>query len=171
VLQYGEQAALMPAGAGITPSTQPTLLTTEQTNLILSTTEVFESLAREAYGPTEQYTVPNTFTYTISLRESQPLLWLWGWCAADQTTLDDNLSQIEIHFSLNEEDISLDNFLPYPYESSGQMCLAYLMGVTDWAVGQHKAVTTVSYLEPLNDGVGDYPAGQQVFEYNIYIKP
>ncbi len=85
VLQYGEQAVLMPAGAGITPSKQPTLLTKEQTNSILSTTDLFESLAREAYGPTDQFTVPNTFTYTISLRESQPLLWLWGWCAADQT--------------------------------------------------------------------------------------
>mgnify|MGYP001043018025 CR=1 FL=1 len=112
-----------------------------------------------------------TFTYTIPLTESETLIWAWGWCAADQATLDNNLSKMEITFSLNGADVPLDSFLTYPYESGGQVCLAYLMGVKDWVGGQHQALTTITFLEPVNDGKYDYPTGQQVFEYNIYIKP
>jgi C-terminal processing protease CtpA/Prc len=171
VLQYGERAVLLPLGAGIIPSTQPILLTKTQTNSALSSAQQFEALARESYLLADYLEVPKYFTYTIPLTESETLLWAWGWCAADQATLDDNLGKLEVTFSMNGEDVPLDSFLNYPYESDGQMCLAYLLGVKGWAGGQHKAFTTVTFLEPVNDGKYDYPAGQQVFEYNIYIKP
>lgn len=171
VLQYGERAVLLPLGAGITPATQPILLTKSQTNSALSSAEQFESLAREQYANADYLQVPNTLTFTIPLSESQTLLWAWGWCAADQATLDDNLGKMEVKFVLNGEDIPLDQFLKLDYESGGQMCTAYLAGVKNWAGGQHQAVTTLTFKEPLNDGMYDYPAGEQVFEYNIYVKP
>lgn len=171
ILQYGERSVLLPFGAGITPSSQPTLLSKTQTNSVLSSAEQFEARARESYTNADYLTVPFDFTFTIPLNESETLLWAWGWCAADQATLDDNLSKMELRFELNGQEVPLEKFLNLPYESGSQICTAYLLGVTDWVGGQHRAVTILNFLEPLNDGVYDYPIGQQLFEYNIYVKP
>lgn len=171
VLQFGERAVLLPLGAGITPTTQPTIMTKSQTNTALSSADQFEGKARESYALADYLLVPNDFTFTVPLSESETLLWAWGWCAADQATLDDNLSKMDLKFTLNGEDIPLEKFLRLDYDSDGQMCTAYLAGVKDWSGGQHLAVTTLTFMEPLNDGVYDYPAGQQVFEYNIFVKP
>lgn len=172
VLQFGERAVLEPLGSGITPASQPTFLSQDETNTALSTAKQFEDLARESYENADYLKVPFTFTYTVTLNKSQTLLWAWGWCAKDQPTLDDNLCKMDIKFALNGQDVPLDKFLRQDYDSSdGQKCTAYILGVKDWAGGQHKAVTTLTFKAPLNDGTYDFPAGKQVFEYNIYIKP
>ena len=172
VLQFGERAVLLPLGAGITPATQPTFLSQDDTNTALSTAKQFEDLAREKYVNADYLKVPNTFTFTIPLSKSQTLLWAWGWCAKDQATLDDNLGKMKATFTLNGQDVPIDKFLRMDYDSSdGQKCTAYLLGIKDWAGGQHKAVTTLNFTAPLNDGTYAFPVGQQVFEYNIYVKP
>jgi len=79
---------------------------------------------------------------------------------------------MDIKFTLNGQDVPLEQFLRLDYDSQdGQKCAAYLAGVTDWVGGQHQAVTTLTFKQPLNDGTYDFPAGQQIFEYNIYVKP
>jgi C-terminal processing protease CtpA/Prc len=172
VLQFGERAVLEPLGAGITPATQPTFLTQDETNTALSSAKQFEDLARETYTNVDYLKVPNNFPFTVTLSKSQTLLWAWGWCAKDQATLDNNLGRMDVKFVLNGQDVSLDQFYKMVYDSSdGQKCTAYLLGVKDWAGGQHKAVTTLTFKTPLNDGTYDFPAGKQVFEYNIYVKP
>jgi len=172
VLQYGEQAVLLPLGAGITPASQPTLLSQSDTQSVASTAKQFEDLAREKYTNDDYLKVPNNFTFTIPLSTSQTLLWAWGWCAKDQATLDSNLSKMKVTFTLNGQDVPMDKFLRMDYDSSdGQKCTAYLLGVKDWAGGQYKAVTTLNFTAPLNDGTYNFPVGQQVFEYNIYVKP
>jgi hypothetical protein len=58
------------------------------------------------------------------------------------------------------------------YDSQdGQKCTAYLAAVKDWVGGQHQAVTILTFKSPLNDGTYDFPAGKQVFTYDIYVKP
>jgi C-terminal processing protease CtpA/Prc len=172
VLQFGERAVLLPLGAGITPASQPTFLTPAETEAQLSSLKQFEEKAREEYTTADYLEVPKNFTFTIALSKSETLLWAWGWCAADQATLDDNLSKMDLKFTLNDQDVPLDQFLRLDYDSQdGQKCTAYLAGVKNWAAGQHLAVTTLTFKQPLNDGVYDFPVGQQIFEYNIYVKP
>lgn len=171
VLQYGERAVLVPMGAGITPASQPTLQSKEETEAALSDTEQFEQRARESYEDADFLLVPNDFTYTIALGESEPLLWAWGWCAADAATLNDNLDNMEVAFDLNGQNVPTERFLRLDYDSSGQRCMAYLLVVTDWAGGEHHAVTTLTFTAPLNDGAYDFPAGVQTFYYNVYVRP
>jgi C-terminal processing protease CtpA/Prc len=172
ILQFGERAVLLPLGAGITPTTQPTLLSTADTSDALSSAKQFEEIAREQYSDADYLQVPNDFTFTLALSKSQTLLWAWGWCAADQATLDDNLSKLDVKFTLNGEPVALDQFLRLDFASQdGQQCTYYVAAVTDWAGGQHQAVTTVTFKAPLNDGTYDFTAGKQIFEYNIYVKP
>lgn len=172
VLKFGENAVLLPLGAGITPSKQPTFLSQSQTEAALSSAKQFEQLARESYADQDYLQVPRDFTFTIPMSKSQTILWAWGWCAADQATLDDNLGKMDVKFTLNGQNVPLDQFLRLDYDSQdGQKCTAYLAAVKDWVGGEHKAVTTVTFKAALNDGVYDFPPGQQVFEYTIYVKP
>jgi len=172
VLQFGERAVLQPLGAGITPSTPPTLMSKEDTNSALSSAKQLEEKARESYPNTDYIKVPNEFTYTITLNKTEKLLWAWGWCAKDQATLTDNLSKMDIKFNLNGKDVPLDQFLKLDYDSSeGQKCTAYIAGLTDWTGGEHHLVTTLAFKEPLNDGAYDFPVGVQTFYYNVYVKP
>ena len=62
-------------------------------------------------------------------------------------------------------------FLKMSYDSNGQKCTAYLAGLTDWQGGENHAITTVKFTAPFNDGTYDYAAGDQVFDYAVYVKP
>jgi hypothetical protein len=48
-----------------------------------------------------------TFTYTIVLNNSPELFWAWGWCAAEQATLEQNMEDIQLQFSLAGEEAPL----------------------------------------------------------------
>jgi C-terminal processing protease CtpA/Prc len=173
VLDYGIKAVLEPLGAGIAPASPPHVMSPDETQALVSSGSfnVFEDLARESYTTADLLKMDATFTYTVELSESQDVGWVWGWCAQDQAVLDDNLAKITLAFTLNGEDVPLEAFLPIDYDSGGQKCKAYVAGVTDWAGGEHHAVTTATFTQPLNDGTYDYSAGAQTFDYAIFVKP
>jgi hypothetical protein len=171
VLEYGIRAVLQPLGAGITPAKQPTFLSPDETQSALSSAKQFEEKAREDYAAADLNKVPNTLPYTVVLSKSETLLWAWGWCAKDTATLKDNMSKFGLQFTLNGEEVALDKFLNLEYESGGQQCVVYILGLKDWAGGEHRATTVVTFKSKMNDGTADYPAGTQTFEYSIYVKP
>ncbi|MDI6770509.1 MAG: S41 family peptidase [Anaerolineales bacterium] len=172
VLKAGERAVLQPLGAGIVPSALPTLLSQGQTQSALNSAKMFEEKAREEYETADYLEVDRTFPFTIVLSSSETLIWAWGWCAADQARLDDNLGKMAVAFTLNGQDIPKKQFLKLDYDSSdGQRCTAYLLGLKDWKGGENHAVTTANFVEALNDGVNDFPVGYQTFEYTVYVKP
>jgi hypothetical protein len=105
------------------------------------------------------------------LSKSETLLWTWGWCAKDKATLRDNMSKLGVQFTLNGKDVPLDKFLKLDYPSDKLECTAYVLGLRDWAIGEHHATTTVTFKSKLNDGTADYPAGTQIFKYVITVKP
>jgi C-terminal processing protease CtpA/Prc len=173
VLEYGLKAVLEPLGAGITPASPPEIMSQADTQALVSggSFKSFEDLARESYAADDLLKMDTTFPFTIELAESQDIAWLWGWCAADQATLDDNLAKIKLTFTLNGDDVPLDSFVPFDYESGGQTCKAYLAGLTNWPGGEHHAVTTATFTSTLNDGTYDYEAGTQTFDYAVFVKP
>jgi C-terminal processing protease CtpA/Prc len=173
VLQFGERAVLQPLGAGITPSAPPKLMTPDETqSAVQSSTKLLDEKAREQYSTEDLLKMDTTFPYTITLTQSTPLIWAWGWCAKDQATLDDNLGKMKATFTLNGQDIAMDSFLKMDYDSSdGQKCRAYLLGLTDWQGGENHAITTATITAPLNDGKVDFLPGYQIFDYAVYVKP
>ncbi|MDP2976553.1 MAG: S41 family peptidase [Anaerolineales bacterium] len=173
VLKAGERAVLQPLGAGITPSAPPKLISPAETRSALgSGAKLLDEKAREQYSTEDLLEMDTTFPYTITLSESATLVWAWGWCAADQATLDDNLGKMKVKFTLNGQEIATDGFLKLDYDSSdGQKCRVYALGLTDWKGGENHAITTVTITAPLNDGKYDFPAGYQIFEYTVYVKP
>jgi C-terminal processing protease CtpA/Prc len=173
ILQAAEDAILKPAGAGLTPAAQPRLMSIDETQGALSSAQPLENLAKEQYTAQDILQVPATFTYTITLAQSQPVLWDWGWCAKDSATLANNMSKIQLTFALNGKAVDLSQFLKIvgPSSTGNQQCQTYVLGLTDWSAGQNEAVTTATFLAPLNDGSNNYPAGKQVSDYTIYVSP
>jgi C-terminal processing protease CtpA/Prc len=173
VLQAGIQAVLTPSGSGVVPSAPPTIMSVSDTQSELSSAKEFTQLAREQYTNQDMLKVPGTFTYTITLSQSQPLLWDWVWCAKDPATLSNNLGKIKLSFSLNDAPVGLDKFYKTDFteSQSGQACTAYVAALTNWQAGENHAVTTAEFTVPVNDGASDYPAGKQVFDYKIFVAP
>ncbi len=173
VLEYGIRAVLEPLGAGITPSKSPTL-SKEDGEAWLSGANfaLLDDKARESYDDAEYLKVPLNLTYTITLARSETLVWLGAWCAKDSATLKDNLSKMEYSFTLNGAPVSLDQFYVINDLDNGDTrCDVYLLGLKDWVPGEHHVVTTITFKQPVNDGISDYPAGTQVFDYAVYVKP
>jgi C-terminal processing protease CtpA/Prc len=171
VLKAAEKAVLQPLGAGVTPSGPPTFIGDASVQqAINNNTKTLEELAKENYS-TDELSKPGTFAYTISMNQSQPVLWVWGWCASSKQTLDENYKQIGLSFNLDGKGIPVDNFYAFDNQGNGQFCRFYIAELTDWPAGEHHLNTTVTFKSPINDGFTDYPAGTQVFNYGVYIKP
>jgi hypothetical protein len=171
VLKAGEKAILEPLGTGVAPSGPPTFTGDASVKKAINdNTKTLEDLAREKYT-SEELSKPGTFDYTISMNESQAVLWIWGWCAASKETLAANYKQIELAFNLDGKNIPAKDFYAYDNEGNGQFCQFYVGELTDWPAGEHHLSTTVNFKSPINDGFADYPAGTQVFNYTVYLKP
>jgi hypothetical protein len=156
----------------VTPSGPPRLMSTSETQAAVSAgTKQFEELAREQYTNADYLDTSKTFTFTISLAKSQDLLWAWNWCSSDTTTLQNNLNDMDVKFTLDGQAVALDQFLQLDYSNQGQQCTAYLVGLTDWPSGEHHAVTTLTFKAKLNDGTYDYAPGTQTFDYGVFVKP
>lgn len=172
VLEYGIRAILQPLGAGISPSAPAKIADADKVNAALNKpTKQLEELAREEYTEKDLLQVNRSFPYTIALNKSQDLFWAWGWCAKDAAALADNLKKINLSFLLEDSAVPLEQFQKLDYESGGQQCTVYLTVLYDWPGGEHHLTTKVTFTAPLNDGTYDYPKGEQIFEYTVYVKP
>lgn len=174
VLQYGIRAVLEPHGAGLAPARQPKLFSPAETMTALESGKVtqLEEKAREQYDEASLSTMDTTFPYTIVLGKSEPLLWAWGWCASDDETLAENWKKIEVLFNLNGQDVPLEQFASLDYAPGENLsCRAYFVQVTEFDGGEHHLQTTVTFTSPINDGSTRYPAGKQLFDYTVFVKP
>jgi len=171
VLQAGIRAVLEPLGAGITPSAPPKVASVSEAESAFSSGASFiDEKAREQYAA-EELALPGIFAYTIPLAKSQTLIWAYYWCTTTTDILKQNFSQINVKFTLNGEEVPLDQFAVTELESGGNQCRIVYTALSDWQPGEHHLVTAVTFKTPINDGMGDYPAGDYVSEYNVYVAP
>ncbi|MFZ5878434.1 MAG: S41 family peptidase [Chloroflexota bacterium] len=171
VLQAGLDAVLQPLGSGLTPSGAPQVATAEEALSALSGGASFlEGLARETHA-VDEYKQPGVLTFTIPLDPPQPLIWAYAWCASDAPTLEQNLADITLQFVLDGKEIPLENFAVYDTDANGKSCRLYYTALSDWPAGEHHLTTTATFKSVINDGAADFPAGEYVLEYTVYVKP
>ena len=172
VLDFAVEVLNQPLGVGITPAHSPTIGSKEDAEAAFQTqTDFLEARAQEEYDDDELSLAGRTYIYTIPLNRSRDLMWLYVWCTADQESFEYNWSQIELVFALNDEAVPLDQFVRLEGVFGGNRCRVYYTVVGDWAVGEHLLTTTITFTEPLNDGIAeeDYPAGTHVYEYHVFV--
>ena len=171
VLNAAIKAVLEPAGAGIQPSAPPKLASgNEAQNALSAGANFLESAAREQYS-IEELGSPGALKYTVALSKSETLIWAYAWCAADAATLEQNFSQIGLKFTLEGEDVPVDEITVFEVESGGQQCRLIYTALSDWTPGEHHLMTHITYKSRINDASSDYEAGDYIYDYTVYVKP
>lgn len=171
VLQAGIDVVLQPLGAGVTPSAPPKVATAADAEAAFTSGAAFlEDLARESYEAST-FAQPGIASYTVSLTESEPVVWAYVWCAKDADTLAKNFENIQLKFTLDEKEAPADDFATYELETSGQTCRLIYTSLSDWTPGEHHIVTTATFKSKINDGTADYEPGDYVLDYRVYVKP
>lgn len=159
--------------SGDTPLTigaGPTLGTIRETRVAMAeSVEDLEGLADEGYSSEELNTVGARLSYTVRLDQADtPVLWGYGWCATTRTILDDNLATMQVEFTLNGEPVDLARFDIADYVSpDGLECRSFVVVVYDWPADPTTLETRITFTEPIDDGMAEYSAGDQVFTYTV----
>jgi hypothetical protein len=172
VLKYGEDIILLPLGAGMRPTSPPRLETDKNAaeGKLVGGTKFLEDRSREGYDPAS-ITIPGKYTYTISLSQSEDLIWSYGWC----NTLDSfeqSWEHIHLKFYLEDKEVSSEKMFQFDFEpTSSTKCRYYYNNLSDWKTGESHLNTKVEIDETLNNGSEELPPGEWVFEYKVYLKP
>ena len=171
ILNAALAAILQPEGAGVAPTGTPIVTTSTNTIAFIKggNAKMLEDLAREQYSnPTQP---GKTYTYTIPLKESQPLMWGVFWCAKDQTTLDSNFKDIKFTFLLDGINPDPNNLASLDFTNQGQSCRIKVYQLTNWPGGEHHLSTQVTLARKINDGFQDFAKGAFIYDYTVYVKP
>lgn len=171
ILDAALQAILQPDGAGVTPTGAPIVTTADNAISFIQSgnANLLEDLAREQYSnPTQS---SKTYTYTIPLKESQPLLWGFFWCAKDKTTLEANFENFKFTFLLDGNKPDPANLASVDFPNQGQSCRINVYQLIDWPAGEHHLSTQVTLVRKMNDGFTDFAKGSFTYDYTVYIKP
>ncbi len=136
---------------------------------LLANTPFLEQPAQEQYSADDLAEVGATFTYTVALDQDARLMWGYGWCATTQEILNQNYEHMKVEFAVNGQPVELDKFYADENENNGLFCKSFYVVVFRWPGGETKLQTVVTFEEKINDGVGDYEAGTQTFDYTVTL--
>jgi hypothetical protein len=128
-----------------------------------------EALAEERYEE-EDLAKPGTLTYTVNITDENPVYFVYGWCAVDEETLRQNFEHIDVKLYINNVELDDDVIqnLTYPSEDN-LVCLDNGVLTSEWPEGEYELKTVVTFDEKINDGLGDYEAGDYIFEYKVTV--
>jgi len=70
---------------------------------------------------------------------------------------------------LNGEEVPLDQFAMAELASGGNQCRIIYTALSEWKSGEHQLTTTVTFKKSINDGMGDYQAGEYVSKYSVFV--
>ncbi len=149
---------------------QPRIGSTLESQAALAAgTPWLQELAEEEYEETSQ--AGETYTYTISLAESQDLLWVYGWCTTTKELLMENWEHITVDSTVNGYEVPPSKFAVTEDSSDGLECRLYYALVTDWPEGIHTLLNEVTFDTELYDGTDTFPAGTHYYEYVVTVAP
>ena len=168
-----DSAPTVSSPAGQTPvkiEGGPTVGTPRETRVAISeNTPILEQLAREEYDQEALAVVGRTFTYTVALTQTAPLLWVFGWCATSPELVEQNLEDMTLEFSVNGMPVDLGQFHVVEGQSGELPCRTYVAVLYDWPSGETQLEAKVTFDALVNDGLSDYPPGSQSFIYHVTV--
>jgi len=169
ILEAAEKVISQPKGAGVTPSAPPKIATqAESENAFAAGAKFVEDKTRESYSD-EELSSPGVLTYTVPLAKSETLIWAYYWCTTTTEILDQNFSQIDVQFELNGEVVPLDKFAVSDLPAGGNQCRIIYTALSDWQSGENTLKTSVTFKSKINDGMGDYEAGDYISIYSVFL--
>jgi C-terminal processing protease CtpA/Prc len=162
---------LKPKGAGVIPAGNPIIASIADSVAAMQGGQVktLDALAPEQYSNIPTPGTPET--YTIFLTPSEKVTWVWGWCANDKATTDQNYSQMDFKFSLNGTNVPLDQFAALEGTAGSMYCRYYGAQLSSWPEGEHHLKLTLTFKTEINDGTAKYPADVMEYDYTVYVAP
>jgi hypothetical protein len=129
-----------------------------------------EALAKEQY--TEQdFAKPGTLPFTVKITDEKPTYFSYGWCAVDDTTLQNNFQHINVSLYFNGDKLGNDVVHTLSFTSANSLhCADFGVLMSEWANGEYKLKAVATFNDKINDGMADYAAGDYVFEYNVTVE-
>ncbi len=129
-----------------------------------------EALAKEQYTQADT-AKPGTLTYTVNITDDLPVYFVYGWCAKDDTTLQNNLQHITVKLYFNGDELGNDVVHNLSYKSADNMsCADFGVLTSEWTDGQYQLKAVATFDQRINDGISDYEPGDYIFEYNVTVK-
>ncbi len=119
------------------------------------------------------FMAPKTYNGTATLDPTAPFIVDNGWCAADQSTLQQNLANMQFMLTINGTAIDLSQYpAVYFSDDQGHACaMTGLLITPDGSKldGSYHIVLTQRYLKSLDDGITSepYPAGDVTFDFSF----
>lgn len=111
-----------------------------------------------------------SLTFTVNLNPESQALWSTSWCAIDSSTLDQNLANVKYSFSINEQPIQLNRFMQERAQDDRDLwCYNYDLLLTEWPLGQHELLLTVTIEDSVNDGFAHYPAATHTNTFIVEV--
>jgi hypothetical protein len=130
---------------------------------------LLQSLAEEQYTD-EDYARPGTLPYTVTVTDTLPVYFSYGWCAVDQDTLVQNIENMSVRLSINEEALGENVIHSLSFTSpTNLVCVDFGVLITEWQAGEYELEAVVTFEEPINDGLADFEAGDYIFIYNVTV--
>ncbi|HXD10813.1 MAG TPA: hypothetical protein VN653_12180, partial [Anaerolineales bacterium] len=136
--------------------------------------KTLQELAVERYTDRYRNKINTTLTFTVNSKADVPVVWYWGWCAVDDKTLEQNLTQIRVVFEADGQAIAADRLAKETYEAAdepykGWKCQGYLTILRDWKPGTYKLKETINFSSAINDGRDGFGVGYMISEYTVNI--
>jgi hypothetical protein len=152
----------------------PTEMLTLPTTLVI---EPFIPGSEYAFSLTEMVPLyegssePGVLSWDVSISATQPVVVQQGWCAASTAILEENFEHIELTFEADGEMVDPDSLYMEDYNEEDMFCRSYLGIIRAWPLGEHVIIYYMTFDAPINDGWGDYPAGQYIDQFVITVTP
>jgi hypothetical protein len=129
-----------------------------------------QMLAPEQYSE-QDFAKPGTLTFTPKISEDLPVYFSYGWCAADQATLQQNMQHIHVTLYFNGTELDKNVIHNLTFTSAENWpCVDFGVLLSEWTDGSYTLKAVATFDEKLNDGKADYDPGDYVFEYNVTVK-
>ena len=121
------------------------------------------------------FMAPKSYKGTATLDPTSDFTVGNAWCAADSSTLKQNLSNMQFQLSINGNTIDLSQYPTlYFSDNSGEACAMTGVSITPDGnlSGSYHMVLVQKYLNALDDGItgSPYPAGDVTFDFSILFK-
>jgi hypothetical protein len=129
-----------------------------------------QALAKERYTP-EELNKPGTLTFTVSITDDLPTYFVYGWCAVDDQTLQQNFEHITVKMYFNGDELGEDVVQNLVYTSPDNLrCQDFGVLMSEWTDGNYTLKAVATFDEKLNDGMADYEPGDYISEYTVTVK-
>ena len=129
--------------------------------------------ANESFDSSDRLRGDTARDYTITLNSSKDMLWGHGWCAINQSTLEDNWNSINWSFKLYGRDFGLERFCRTNIyrDSSNYYCQGYWAWVRKFGEGYFDFTTIMEFTSPVNDGIStsNYPAATHIENFRVTV--